>query len=472
MYTVTDGRAAGAPEIQYGATLDGEHIGSLSLQGGETRSSNYLYDLAEGSHTLVIELNGSTYASVTFDIGSCADTPAPSVTTAVSQCAASGVSNGSATVSVTDLRTGANGALAPWGYGLEFDGSRGDDRLPGSDYGSAVYLEVGESTTFTIAGLAAGAHTLSVYREGIPNWVVKTFTVQECGTTPPVTTPAVPTPVIHIGEVCLADGGTDVKPYDLSFTWKGEQGRTYGVTYSFNKVNADGSLGEQVNGGFTDFRTDSLVIWPNTEGLSSDAVTRGLARGTYAVSAYLTDFSGITPTGGGAVGGSEGDVKGATATTEFTVKDCDTTPPAAAPKAALSASTAAAGAPVTVTVSGAHPGEKLAFALHSEVVALGTITADANGTASLTFRIPDGFAAGEHTVTVDGEWTHLEQGITVTAPNTSGERTTGAAGHRTPSAVQTDGDTTLTLGLAAGTVLMALLTAGGAALIWRRRARH
>jgi len=54
--------------------------------------------------------------------------------------------------------------------------------------------------------------------------------------TQPATTPSVPTPVIHLGEVCLTSDGAGVKPYDLSFTWDGQKGKTYGVTFSFTKV--------------------------------------------------------------------------------------------------------------------------------------------------------------------------------------------------------------------------------------------
>ena len=157
---------------------------------------------------------------------------------------------------------------------------------------------------------------------------------------------------------------------------------------------------------------------------------------------------------------------------------------AAPPAAVLSKAAVSAGTPVTISVTGAHAGESLTFTLHSVVVQLGTATADQNGSTSLIATIPADVPAGDHTVMVDGEWTHLEQPLTVTAasttpttptePNGTDTPASGQSqpptpgGHTIPATVQTDGDSAPVLWLTVSVLTMALTTAGGAGLAWRR----
>ncbi|MBN9156920.1 hypothetical protein [Microbacterium sp.] len=167
----------------------------------------------------------------------------------------------------------------------------------------------------------------------------------------------------------------------------------------------------------------------------------------------------------------------------YTKVSCGTT---GAPVLALSNTATAVGAPITVSVTGAHAGELLTFTLHSTVVQLGTATADEDGTASLTATIPADVPAGDHTVMVDGEWTHLEQPLTVTAVSSPTVPTTPTApagtdtpvsnqttpgGHTVPATVQTDGDSAPVLWLTVSVLVMALTAAGAAGMVWRRARR-
>ena len=57
----------------------------------------------------------------------------------------------------------------------------------------------------------------------------------------------------------------------------------------------------------------------------------------------------------------------------------------------------------TVTGTGFAAGEKVSGVLHSTPVALGTVRADASGTARLRFTVPSTLAAGTHTVVLTGQ---------------------------------------------------------------------
>lgn len=72
--------------------------------------------------------------------------------------------------------------------------------------------------------------------------------------------------------------------------------------------------------------------------------------------------------------------------------------PAPKPVLTLSAGSIVAGKDITVAGTGFAPGQKLAFELRSDPVALGSLTADASGRLGGTFRIPAGTPAGTHTL--------------------------------------------------------------------------
>lgn len=84
---------------------------------------------------------------------------------------------------------------------------------------------------------------------------------------------------------------------------------------------------------------------------------------------------------------------------DFTLTtDCDTTPPQPKPALSLSADSLRAGGDITVSGTGFAPGEKISFELRSDPIALGALTADAQGTLQGSFRIPVGAPVGAHTL--------------------------------------------------------------------------
>lgn len=75
----------------------------------------------------------------------------------------------------------------------------------------------------------------------------------------------------------------------------------------------------------------------------------------------------------------------------------DSTP---TPTVSVSSSSVAQGDALTVSVSGLTEGQKVSATVHSEPVALGTVSASASGTASWSWKVPTDFATGQHTVEV------------------------------------------------------------------------
>jgi hypothetical protein len=99
-----------------------------------------------------------------------------------------------------------------------------------------------------------------------------------------------------------------------------------------------------------------------------------------------------------------------------------TTGPEPKPALTLAAGTIRAGGEITVSGAGFTPGEKLAFELHSDPIALGSLTADAGGVLTGTLRIPASAPAGRHTlVALSGSTVVASVALTVTAaPSTGG----------------------------------------------------
>lgn len=73
------------------------------------------------------------------------------------------------------------------------------------------------------------------------------------------------------------------------------------------------------------------------------------------------------------------------------------------PTATLSATTVSPGGQLTVSGTGFTPGEPVDVTLHSTAVALGTVIADAEGAAALTFTVPADLEPGEHRVELVGQ---------------------------------------------------------------------
>lgn len=78
--------------------------------------------------------------------------------------------------------------------------------------------------------------------------------------------------------------------------------------------------------------------------------------------------------------------------------DCGTNPPEPTPTLSLGAASVRAGEDVTVSGTGFAPGETISFELRSDPIALGALTADAQGALTGGFRIPASAPVGAHTI--------------------------------------------------------------------------
>jgi LPXTG-motif cell wall-anchored protein len=97
--------------------------------------------------------------------------------------------------------------------------------------------------------------------------------------------------------------------------------------------------------------------------------------------------------------------------------------PPAGDTVAASDTTVEPGQPVTISARTFCAGCPVTFMLFSEPINLGTVDADANGVATITFTVPEELSAGTHTVEASGTGAD-GQPLTVTTTIT----VTGAAG--------------------------------------------
>jgi alpha-L-fucosidase len=136
-------------------------------------------------------------------------------------------------------------------------------------------------------------------------------------------------------------------------------------------------------------------------------------------------------------------------------------------------STVAAGGTTTVTGSGFTPCAEVTLTLHSDPVALGTVTADATGAFSKPVTIPASTPAGSHTITGTAGSTNGIVTLTVTAAGTTTSAGSGSSSSTaavTPA--QSGGPLAFTgahAALYSGLGLLLVLAGGAVAYLARRR---
>lgn len=114
---------------------------------------------------------------------------------------------------------------------------------------------------------------------------------------------------------------------------------------------------------------------------------------------------------------------------DFTLVAVTNPEPQPKPTLALAAGSIRAGKDITISGTGFAPGASIAFELHSDPIALGTLTADADGALQGTLRIPATAPAGAHTlVALSGTTVIARTALTVTAAAGTGTGTGGQAG--------------------------------------------
>ena len=141
---------------------------------------------------------------------------------------------------------------------------------------------------------------------------------------------------------------------------------------------------------------------------------------------------------------------------------------------ALSRTRLAAGEEVTVMIAGLGGGAQAALAFHSDPVDMGTVVAAADGTATLTWRVPVDTSPGDHEIVlVPEEGTSTAVDINVVESLGSGDGATAdpaAEGALLVASLATTGGVPDATGAALSSAT-ALLLAGGALLTVRRMRR-
>lgn len=149
---------------------------------------------------------------------------------------------------------------------------------------------------------------------------------------------------------------------------------------------------------------------------------------------------------------------------DFTLVTESDSGPEPKPALTLSADSIRAGKDLTVAGTGFEPGATIAFELHSDPIALGTLTADAGGVLKGSLRIPASAPAGKHTlVALAGSTVIASTAVTVTAATPGGPSTGGAT---TPGTGLASTGADAPVAVVAIGVLLAVL---GGLLVRRRR---
>ncbi len=207
-------------------------------------------------------------------------------------------------------------------------------------------------------------------------------------------------------------------------------------------------------------------------GLPEQAEGGPLPAGAYRIGVFADGFCAQYYGGSSSIEGAqsvelaEGDVlAGIDVALDAT---CTEPEPEPAPELTLAVDSVRAGGDLLISGRGFVAGETVAFELHSDPLALGTLTADADGRISGTLRIPTSAPAGAHTLVALGAGATVQASVplrvtaaaVISAPAVIGEATTAPRGLADTGAEAP--------GMAALTG--AFLAVVGAAMIRRRRA--
>ena len=327
-----------------------------------------------------------------------------------------------------------------------------------------TYLRLPEAFPGNVASIAQsfatppGDYTLSLYYNGelVGGPASVTVPADACGpVVPPI---VVPEPMFNIGGGCIAPNG-ELSPFTFELTWNPVEGQTFALIYEFFMVNEDGSLGERIYRVFGDYLSDGDER--AGEAVAYLQAEYDFAENQIAVTAHLI-HNGT---------GAESDVVRA----DFVVTECETTPP---PKPETPE-------PTTVTVYGNWVGGEPSCEAPSvtQTRSVSTVTttyevvwnAEA-GKWEVVEHVGAPVAGTPETRTLTYEGDDCE---VVTPPTEEPEPpvteepkppvkeepkppVNNGGDHKTPTKVQTDGNTSGLLGLA-GIAALAAVLAGAAA---------
>ncbi|WP_433585092.1 MSCRAMM family protein [Microbacterium hydrocarbonoxydans] len=107
--------------------------------------------------------------------------------------------------------------------------------------------------------------------------------------------------------------------------------------------------------------------------------------------------------------------------------------PAPTPRISVAAGSVTAGGEIAVTGTNFTPGEVVAFELHSDPIALGSLIADGDGRLSGSLRIPATVPAGSHTLVALGAESAIEASIALQVTAATGTGTGSGSASTPPS---------------------------------------
>lgn len=250
-------------------------------------------------------------------------------------------------------------------------------------------------------------------------------------------------------------------------------------------IDAEVEVGSKISGTVTldsdEERTVAVEAWADGElkGTANVHRTKGtytlyVPEGTYVLKASAT-FPGSTTTAApqyyDGVAAEEDATpvvalgRGSLTGVDFTLVPITDTTPEPKPALTLSSASVRAGNDIVVSGTGFEPGQKIAFELRSDPVALGSLTADASGVLSGSFRIPAGTPAGAHTLVALNAESEIVASVALQVAAASGDAVSGGAAGGEDALANTGADLpSFALMTASGLLLAGLL------LVRRRRA--
>jgi Carboxypeptidase regulatory-like domain len=234
----------------------------------------------------------------------------------------------------------------------------------------------------------------------------------------------------------LIDGSTDLRGHSSKIAVIAAVGNDYvGMSY----VHPDG--------------TYSITVGPGTYTVKVE-LTEGLG---YAIAPQYYSHASSAADATPVVVSSTGDTTGI----DFDLSSLTA-------KVALSAGTVQPGGAVHVTGAGFVPGESVAVELHSDPIALGTVTADSDGVVDTTVTIPADAPAGAHRIVLTGQMSTLTGGSALTVAGATtpggsdGSGTGGAVTHTPPASASGSGAAQLA---ATGAEIPSAALLGGALML-------
>lgn len=448
--TGVDASLAGVATIAGSVTLaDGSPAtGSVSVSGPDTAGASvpisadgsYRLPFAPGSVTVYFQSDDPRVLSEYWE-----DAGSPEAATPVS------VSSGQTVVLDAQLEAagvvsgvvrGEDGPLYDAIVVASKDGQVAGMAYTKSDGSYSIPLPAGTYTVRAESGYGPGAVHAPQYFDHAATWSEATAITLVSGAEATGTDFDLTVGGDIAGTVWTDDGGV-VAADVVAYLWSGGQWREVARTET-NGVYSFSWMGAEAGGGVLPAGTYRI-------GVEADGYCPQFYRGAFDI----RDGASIDLASGNRITGVDVEL----------VVECVV--PETEPSIALDRSSVEAGGTVVVTGERFQPGEVVEFELHSDAIALGTLTADADGRVAGSLTIPASAPVGAHTLVAlhDEGGVQASAALQVTARSGSGASGSGPTGGGAVTALAATGAELPVAAVALGAVLAVF----GAALVRRRR---